>query len=137
MFRFWERTIKVATQSAQRQFLRTFEEWLQSVVDQAVDRETEHKRDILSYMKLRRITVGLLPSLAVVGLEVDFPDEVLYHPTIQKMSEYCADLIAIDNVRRAVSEKPFFYDKLLMHETCFRILYRIQKRRLPEMINII
>ncbi|KAJ2972687.1 hypothetical protein NQ176_g7016 [Zarea fungicola] len=94
---FWERTIKVATQSAQRQFLRTFEEWLQSVVDQAVDRETEHKRDILSYMKLRRITVGLLPSLAVVGLEVDFPDEVLYHPTIQKMSEYCADLIAIDN----------------------------------------
>ncbi|KAJ3499352.1 hypothetical protein NLG97_g390 [Lecanicillium saksenae] len=94
---FWERTIKVASQSAQRQFLRTFEEWLESVVEQARDRETDNKRDILSYMKLRRITVGLLPSLSVVGLEMELPDEALYHSTIQKMSEYCADLIAIDN----------------------------------------
>lgn len=85
--------------SSQEHFTETFDAWLQAVATQAEDREMLRARDIDSYLKLRSVTIGLLPSFAILGLGMELPKEVLHHPTIKKASLLCAELLSIDQVR--------------------------------------
>ncbi|XP_044718814.1 delta(6)-protoilludene synthase [Hirsutella rhossiliensis] len=50
-----------------------------------------------NYFALRRVTVGLKPSLMIFEFGMELPREVLQHPTIEKLSLLCTDLILIDN----------------------------------------
>jgi Delta6-protoilludene synthase len=87
--------------SSQERFVETFDGWLQGLAAQAEDRDKPRLRDIESYFKLRRVTVGLRPSLAILELGMELPREVLQHPTIEKLSLLCTDLILLDNVSSA------------------------------------
>jgi hypothetical protein len=68
------------------------------VVAEALDRERGHKRSIEDYLKLRRYTVGVKPSLSIYEMGMDLPDEVLHHPVIMDLAECITDLVLIDNV---------------------------------------
>jgi hypothetical protein len=98
LYRFWARAKESATPSLQIQFLITFNDWLQSLVGQAEDRDKSRLRDIDSYIKLRRVNIGLFPSLRVNEFGRQLPDEVRDHPVIERLEQICADLIVIDNV---------------------------------------
>jgi hypothetical protein len=66
------------------------------VVEEAGDRATSI-RSIEQYFDLRRKTVGARPSFAMMEYDVDFPDGVLDHPSIEKLTLCAVDLIWIDN----------------------------------------
>ncbi|KAN0078464.1 Isoprenoid synthase domain containing protein [Tylopilus felleus] len=94
---FWELTIQNASTQSQKRFIKTFEEYLEAVVQQAIDRNKHRIRDIKSYIDVRRDTIGAKPSFALLELALDIPDEVIAHPAIQEMSFASIDMLCIGN----------------------------------------
>ena len=87
-----------ATPSSQKHFVEAFSDYLDSVAEQAEERDKDVYRDIDSYFRTRRQNVGARPSFVPCELGLDLPDEAFYHPVVLELSEYITDLIIIDNV---------------------------------------
>lgn len=96
--RFWELAIKTASPGSQKRFLEYYEQYTQSVVQQAVDRQNKHIRTVDEYFAVRRDTIGAKPSFAVLELDFNLPQEVLDHPTIKEMEILSIDMIILGNV---------------------------------------
>ncbi|KAA1470674.1 terpenoid synthase [Dentipellis sp. KUC8613] len=94
---FWELAIKTASAQAQKRFVQTFEEYLQSVILQASDRERSHIRNIDSYLKVRRDTIGAKPSYALLEFDMNLPDEVISHPILQELTYLSIDMLCLGN----------------------------------------
>lgn len=99
VFRFWARAIQDASLPAQRRFIATFDAYMQSVVQQAADRDVHHVRDVDSYFENRRENIGARPSFAILELDMELPDEVLAHSAIVDLTTYCIDMLILGNVR--------------------------------------
>ena len=95
--RFWSNATKFATASSQRQFIDGFQMFMDAIIQQAVDRSTDHIRDIDSYLSVRRNTIGAMPAFALCGLYLDIPDSVIKHPVIAKLAVLSTDMIIMDN----------------------------------------
>lgn len=94
---FWANAIKHATPTAQARFVRTFDAYMDSVVQQAADRCDNFVRDIAGYFAVRRDTIGAKPSFAVNELYLNIPEEVMRHPVMEKLSELCIDMLIVGN----------------------------------------
>ncbi|EJD05124.1 terpenoid synthase [Fomitiporia mediterranea MF3/22] len=94
---FWELAIKTATPTAQRHMIETFIVYLDSVVEQARDRDNDTHRSVPSYFKTRRENVGARSSFVICELGSDIPDEVLHHPAIKELTRLSADFIVLGN----------------------------------------
>ncbi|KAF8952443.1 terpenoid synthase [Flammula alnicola] len=94
---FWQLAIKIATPTAQRHMIESFTAYLDSVVQEAADRDSDTLRSIDTYFPNRRENVGARPAFVINELDLDLPDEVFYHPVIQEICYCIAELIAIDN----------------------------------------
>ncbi|KAG2067692.1 hypothetical protein BDR04DRAFT_1129505 [Suillus decipiens] len=84
---FWECAICDAGVQLQKQFITTFNTYL----------EEDHIHDIQSYIDIHRSTVTMRPLFALMELGLDITDEVISHPTIETMAT-CMDMIFIDNI---------------------------------------
>ncbi|KAJ7112783.1 terpenoid synthase [Mycena crocata] len=60
---FWLNAMRIATPTAQRRFVNTFQLYMDSVVQQAEDRTEHHIRGIDEYFEVRRDTIGAKPSI--------------------------------------------------------------------------
>jgi hypothetical protein len=96
--RFWLRAIKVASEPAQRRFIRAFTDYVYGVIDEASDRTSGHIRGIADYFQLRRLTAGAYASLFSVELGLEIPDEAMEHPALQSLLSLTADSIVLTNV---------------------------------------
>ncbi|KAL0570241.1 hypothetical protein V5O48_011726 [Marasmius crinis-equi] len=94
---FWKNAIKTATPSFQRRFLQTFKDYLDGVVEQAIDRDECRIRDIETYFHIRRKTIGVFPSFAVLEIHMDLPDEVISDPIVGRMMVLAMDMIILGN----------------------------------------
>ncbi|KAG1830863.1 terpenoid synthase [Suillus variegatus] len=94
---FWARAIQSASLPAQRHFRETFNEYINSVIVEALDREQGRERSLDDYLKLRRKTIGAKPCFLIIEMEMDLPDEVFYHPVIMDLADCIAELMIIDN----------------------------------------
>ncbi|KAK0622812.1 terpenoid synthase [Immersiella caudata] len=94
---FWQNAIKTGTPLFQQRFISYFERYTDAVVQQSRDRGNHCIRNIKSYFPLRRDTIGTLPSFAAIELHFNIPDHVMNHPTIQRMTDLCTDMVSIGN----------------------------------------
>ncbi|PPQ98466.1 hypothetical protein CVT26_013867 [Gymnopilus dilepis] len=94
---FWSRGVKTATPSAARHMVESLTAYLNSVVDQAADRDNDRMRTVEEYLANRRENIGARPSYVPMELGMDFPDDVFYHPVIVELSYDIAELIILDN----------------------------------------
>ena len=69
-----------------------------AVVQQAEDRRQNHIRTLDSYLDVRRDTIGAKPSFAILELEMDLPDDVFNHPTLENLRTWVIDMLCIGNV---------------------------------------
>ena len=113
MYRCWELAIKTATPSSQKHFIETFTDYLNSVVDQAADRDSQTVRTIDSYLKTRRENIGARPSFVNGILHLELPDEAFYHPLITELVYHIADLLILDNVRPHLRYKEGYVERLI------------------------
>lgn len=77
-------------------------------MQQAADRSSCHQRDIISYLEVRRCTVGVLPALVLYEFDLDLPDEVFENPYIQEISFCCTEIAILTNVRDSTLESNRF-----------------------------
>ena len=89
---------KTASLSSQRHFLKSMSEYLDSVVQQACDRDSSTIRTIDAYFEYRRNNVGTRPSFFALELELDLPDDVFYHHSILELSDCITDMVIVGNV---------------------------------------
>ncbi|RKU48578.1 terpene cyclase, variant 3 [Coniochaeta pulveracea] len=94
---FWQLATQSMSTPAQQRFLTTFEEYLNAVVDEAKDRSHHRIRDVRSYLKLRRNTIGAKPSFAILEAGMELPEEVLNHPVLVELTNLTIDLLCIGN----------------------------------------
>ncbi|KAG2136534.1 terpenoid synthase [Suillus bovinus] len=94
---FWAHAIKFASIASQRHFFETFDEYINAIVVEALDREQGRMRSIDDYLKLRRKTVGVKPCFLIYEMGMDLPDEVFYHPAIVDLADCISELTIIDN----------------------------------------
>jgi len=96
--RFSLQATEVASTSSWNRFIAAFEEYLNSVIDEAADRAEGHIRNISNYLELRRLTIGGYPSYLCLELGLDLPDDVMKHPTMKSLLSLVADTILLTNV---------------------------------------
>ncbi|KZT64788.1 terpenoid synthase [Daedalea quercina L-15889] len=94
---FWALGIKTCTPTARKHFEEAFTDYLNSVYDQALDRDSKNVRTVESYFKTRRENIGARPSYMPAVLGIDIPDEAFYHPVVVELGYLIADLIILDN----------------------------------------
>jgi hypothetical protein len=80
--------------------VETFQGWVDSLVQQAADRDANYIRTIENHWKLRLITGGFYPTYAIqeFGEDSELPDEVHWHPVIARLEELAAIFVCYDNV---------------------------------------
>ena len=84
--------------SAQKHFLESFTDYLESIVVQATDRDNKYLRTVEEYFETRRHNIGTTPTFAIGEAHLNLPDEAFYHPIIKKLELLTADMIILDNV---------------------------------------
>lgn len=87
-----------ASEISQRRFIDTFDEYLESVVDQAADRDSARIRDIESYINIRRNTIGAKPSFVIMEQGMDIPDNVFENEVFQRLRMATIDMLCLGNV---------------------------------------
>lgn len=83
--------------------IESFTAYLESVVQQAADRENTKYHSIASYLAARHENIGTRPSYAVMEFDLDLDDDIIYHPIIVELTENITELILLDNVSRSSS----------------------------------
>jgi hypothetical protein len=96
--RFSLQAIEVASTSSWKRFIAAFDEYFNSVINEAADRAAGHIRNIADYLRLRRLTIGGYPSYLCLELGLDLPDEVMEHPGMKSLLGLVADTILLTNV---------------------------------------
>ncbi|KAF7296929.1 Terpene cyclase [Mycena indigotica] len=94
---FWSNATRTATPTAQRRFVEAFQQYMDGVVQQADDRNSSRIRDVDSYFKVRRETIGAKPSFAVNEIHLNIPDEVMADPIVVKLTDLSIDALIIGN----------------------------------------
>ncbi|KAG0702642.1 terpenoid synthase [Suillus ampliporus] len=119
---FWKRTIRNASVQSQKRFIASMDDNLESLAQQAIDRSQHHIRDIQSYIDVRRMTAGARTVFALLELDLNIPDEVISHPTIEDMTIASMDMIchsndiASYNVEQARGDDSHNIVTIVMHE---------------------
>ena len=111
----------MASESSQRRFIKTYDDYCQSVVQQAADRDKKHIRDVESYFDNRRENIGAKPSFALLELDMNIPDNVMEHQTIVNLTNWAIDMIIMGNVRLGSTH-------LLSAQAVLTLRYRISSR---------
>jgi len=94
---FWLRAMQVASEGAQRRFIRNFTKYIYGVVDEAFDRTRGHIRSTADYITLRKLTLGGQPTFLCIELGLEIPDEVYEHHALQSLLEMTAEITIITN----------------------------------------
>jgi len=117
---FWARGIKTATVTAQEHMLETIAEFLESIYDQATDRDEDKYRTMEEYLRRRRQNVGTRPSCVPLELGLNSLDEVFYHPVLVELTDYIVEIIIIDydimsfNREQALGDDRFSFGSSLL-----------------------
>ena len=99
---FWHLGRATASPMAERHFIDTMQQYVDSVVQEAETRDSERLLTIDEYKTLRRHTSACLPSFALMELDLDFPEEVYRHPLVEKLRELALCSVYALNVSRSV-----------------------------------
>jgi hypothetical protein len=100
--RFWQRALKLTRPGAAcvKMFVKGFELYMKSMVQEAKDRESKHIRPVDEYLQLRRQTFGAYTGIALIAFGLELPEDVFSHPVMQSMLLAAMDLLCISNVSR-------------------------------------
>ena len=87
--------------TTKKQFEKAFTDFLDSVYDQAVGRDTNRLHTVDSYLKARRDNIGAYAAYMPAILGIEIPDEAFYHPMIVNLADLVGDLLSLDNVSKS------------------------------------
>jgi Delta6-protoilludene synthase len=84
--------------TAQERFITSFVEYVYAVIDEASDRARGSIRGIKDYLRLTRLTAGPYPCFFPIEMDLDIPDEVMTHPSMERIRNLAAESMVLGNV---------------------------------------
>lgn len=84
--------------AAQRRFIASFTDYAYAVIDEASDRANGSIRKIPDYLRLTRLTAGPYPCFFPLEMDLDIPDEVMTHPSLELLRSLTAESLVLGNV---------------------------------------
>ena len=132
--RFWLRAMQTSCASAQERFITSFTEYAYAVIDEASDRANGSVRTIKDYLRLTRLTAGPYPCFFPLEMDLDIPDEVMTHPSLEVIRSMAAESLVLGNVS-AVFICSTRLENLILHHV--RICTRTTLSKQPDMAAII
>jgi hypothetical protein len=84
--------------SAQERFITSFAEYAYAVIDEASDRAKGRVRTIEDYLRLARLAAGPYPCFFPLEMDLDIPDEVMTHPSLEVIRSMTAESLVLGNV---------------------------------------
>ncbi|KAI9442038.1 terpenoid synthase [Lactarius psammicola] len=94
---FWLRAMRTSCPSAQRRFITTFTKYAYAVIDEASDRAKGSIRRITDYLRLTRLTAGPYPCFFPLEMDLNIPDEVMAHPSVELLRSLAAESLVLGN----------------------------------------
>ena len=91
---------------AQKRFITSFLEYVYAVIEEASDRERGSIRGVKDYLRLTRLTAGPYPCFFPIEMDLDIPDEVMTHPSIETIRSLAAESLVLGNVSKTSSAVP-------------------------------
>lgn len=91
----------VSTETCQERFIAGWKEYAEAVVQEAKDR---HERTVPrsfytgDLMRLRKLTCGAAPCMAIYLIGKELPRGFFGHPTLVRLAELTTEIIALENV---------------------------------------
>ncbi|KAH9923432.1 terpenoid synthase [Epithele typhae] len=119
---FWLNALKCSTLTFQRHFKREWQLYVDSVVEEARDRDHTRFRTVEEHLALRHFTAGILPSLVMTELGLNIPQDVYDNTSLVDLRNTISDIVALDNdmlsynKEQAVGDDLHSIVTLIMHE---------------------
>ena len=98
LLRFWLNALECSTPTFRARFVEEWQLYVDSVVEQARDRDHTRFRSVEEHIALRRFTIGSRPSFAILELGLDIPQEIFDHPLLVDLRDTITDILCLDNV---------------------------------------
>jgi hypothetical protein len=89
--------------TAQERFVSSFAEYAYAVVEEASDRARGSIRGIKDYLRLTRLTAGPYPCFFPIEMDLDIPDQVMTHPSMERIRSLAAESLVLGNVSNVCS----------------------------------
>ena len=89
--------------AAQERFITSFSEYVYAVIEEASDRASGSVRGIKDYLRLTRLTAGPYPCFFPLEMDLDIPEEVMTHPSIERIRSMAAESLVLGNVSNGCS----------------------------------
>ena len=86
-------------------FIKGFDIYMRSMIQEAEDRETKHVRTVNDYLQLRRETFGAQATMSFLSFGLGLPEQVLSHPVMQTVTLTAMNLLCIINVSFNTEER--------------------------------
>ena len=84
--------------TAQERFITSFSEYAYAVIEEASDRAKGNIRTIEDYLRLTRLTAGPYPCFFPLEMDLDIPDEVMAHSSMEIIRSLAAESLVLGNV---------------------------------------
>lgn len=94
---FWLRAMQKSSDTAQERFIISFSEYVYAVIEEASDRARGSIRGIDDYLRLTRLTAGPYPCFFPMEMDLDIPDEVMAHSSMEIMRSLVAESLVLGN----------------------------------------
>lgn len=94
---FWLHAMRNSCRSAQKRFITTFTKYAYAVIDEASDRAKGNIRRITDYLRLTRLTAGPYPCFFPLEMDLNIPDKVMAHPSIERLQSLAAESLVLGN----------------------------------------
>ena len=90
--------MKTSCASSQKRFIKSFAEYAYAVADEASDRTNGSVRRITDYLRLTRLTAGPYPCFFPIEMDLDIPDDVMTHASLEMLRRMAAESLVLGNV---------------------------------------
>jgi hypothetical protein len=95
--------MQTSSATAQERFVTSFVEYVYAVIDEASDRSRGSIRGIKDYLRLTRLTAGPYPCFFPIEMDLDIPDEVMTHSSMERIRSLAAESMVLGNVSNVCS----------------------------------
>jgi hypothetical protein len=90
--------MQTSSATSQERFVASFAEYAYAVIEEASDRARGSIRGIKEYLRLTRLTAGPYPCFFPIEMDLDIPDEVMTHPSMERIRSLAAESLVLGNV---------------------------------------
>ena len=90
--------MRLSCATAQERFITSFSEYVYAVIEEASDRARGRIRGVKDYLRLTRQTAGPYPCFFPIEMDLDIPDEVMAHSSMEIIRSMAAESLVLGNV---------------------------------------